>query len=123
MPSDFTTIRVDPFDLPKGGDIDIDLEFPAPGVKANRRAILMFRLSITGGASAGEILGLTPSVLKATLNGRVIFEEKFLTPEPVRSLHQLVDFNTVIPVDNKLTLRQSGPRTFHLSDLVLIYGI
>ena len=81
----------------------------------------MFRLTLTGGVSVGQA-GI-PSVLKATLNGRVIFEEKFFSPEPVRSLHKLVDFNTVIPVDNKLTLRQSGPRTFHLSDLVLIYGI
>jgi hypothetical protein len=115
MPSDFTTIRAAPFDLPTGGDIDIDIEFPAPGVKANRRAILMFRLSVTPGFS--------PDVLKATLNGRVIFEERF-SSGPVRSLHKLVDFNTVIPVDNKLTLkRQSGTGIFHLSDLVLIYGI
>ena len=121
MPSDFTTIRVAPFDLPTGGDIDIDIEFPAPGVKANRRAILMFRLSVTGGGSAGGIL--SPKVLKATLNGRVIFEERF-SPGPERSLHKLVEASTVIPVDNKLTLkRQSGTGTFHLSDLVLIYGI
>jgi hypothetical protein len=122
MPSDFITIRAAPFDLPTGGDIDIDIEFPAPGVKANRRAILMFRLSVTGGGSAGG--SSSPSVLKATLNGRVIFEEKFFSPGPDRSLHKLVESNTVIPVDNKLTLiRTSGTRTFHLSDLVLFYGI
>jgi hypothetical protein len=120
MPSDFTTIRAAPFDLPTGGDIDIDIEFPAPGVKANRRAILMFRLTVTGAASAS----FTASVLKATLNGRVIFEEKYFTSAPDRSLHKLVDFNTVKPVDNKLTLiRQSGTGIFHLSDLVLVYGI
>jgi hypothetical protein len=42
MPCDFRTIT-SVFDLPTDGDIDIDLEFPAPGVNAGRRAILMYR--------------------------------------------------------------------------------
>jgi hypothetical protein len=43
MPCDFRTIRSDAFELPTDGDVDITIEFPAPGIDAERRAILMYR--------------------------------------------------------------------------------
>ena len=118
MPCDFRTIT-NVFDLPAGGDIDIDLEFPAPGVNAGRRAILMYRASVTGGG-IGAIFGAT---LKATLNGEDIFEQVHFRGSN-RSFHKVFEKGIVQPTDNKLTLiRTSGGGTIHLSDIVLVYGL
>jgi hypothetical protein len=119
MPSDFRTIRSSLFDLPTNGDIDITIEFPAPGVDSERRAILMFRahLLVTGP------FGVGPARIAATLNGKELFEQT-ISDTADRSFHHILDSKIVKPTDNALTLiRNSGSGTARLSDLVLIYAI
>jgi hypothetical protein len=125
MPCDFRTIRPNAFTLPTAGDIDIDLEFDAPGVNADRRAILMYRASVTAG---GNIFGGT-ATLVATLNGEAIFEH-VLSIGADRSFHRIIDSKIVQSGDNKLTLTRkseagagAGTGTIHLSDFVLIFGL
>jgi hypothetical protein len=118
MPCDFRTIRSTPFDLPTAGDIDIDLEFPAPGVNAERRAILMYRARVTVGGAFGGTATLT-----ATLNRHVIFEQVYSGADD-RSFHKILDPSIVRPADNKLTLAtKPGGGTIQLSDIVLVYGL
>jgi hypothetical protein len=118
MPCDFRTIRPTPFDLPTAGDIDIDLEFPAPGTNADRRAILMYRAHVTAGGTFGGTATLT-----ATLNHHLIFEQIHSGADD-RSFHKILDPGIVQPANNKLTLTtKPGGGTIRLSDLVLVYGL
>ena len=119
MPCDFNAIRSDPFDLPTEGDIDVSLEFPAPGVNAARRAILMYRARVSGGGLAG----LFGALLEATLNGEVIFEHRHFNRGD-QSFHKIIDSGIVQSANNTLTLIGKPPAaTIRLSDLVLVYGL
>jgi len=122
MPCDFRTITA-AFDLPTNNDIDIDLpEFPAPGVNAGRRAILMYRAHVTVEGPFGMVFSGT-ATLKAILNGQDIFEQVHSGADD-RCFHKILDSGIVQPANNKLTLiRNSGDGTIHLSDFVLVYGL
>ena len=120
MPCDFNAIRSEPFDLPTEGDIDISLEFPAPGVNAARRAILMYRARVSGG---GIVLVIFGALLEATLNGEVIFEHRHRNASD-QSFHWIIDSGIVQSANNTLTLIRKPPgATIRLSDLVLVYGL
>lgn len=117
MPCDFRTIRSDAFELPTDGDIDITIEFPAPGIDAERRAILMYRAR-----KVFEPFN-RPARIGVSLNGKALFEQSVTDPTD-HSFHEVLDTKILRPTGNELTLiRKSDTGTIRLSDLVLIYAI
>jgi hypothetical protein len=117
MPCDFRTIRAGAFELPTDGDTDITIEFPAPGIDAERQAVLMYR--------ARKVCDPLdrPARIGASLNGKALFEQSVTDPTD-HSFHEVLDTKILRPTGNELTLiRKSDTGTVHLADLVLIYAI
>ena len=117
MPCDFRTIRAGAFELPTDGDSDITIEFPAPGIDAERQAVLMYRAR-----NVCDPLN-RPARIGVSLNGKALFEQSVTDPTD-HSFHEVLDTKILRPTGNELTLiRKSDTGTVHLADLVLIYSI
>jgi hypothetical protein len=94
---------------PQTGSKNVQLPaFNAPDV-SGAPAILAFRLE-----STGEV------VLKATLNGILLFEQP-LKASATRSWHEVISTSIVQPTGNKLTLAITGQGSVTVSDVVLHY--
>ena len=94
---------------PQTGSKNVQLPaFNAPDV-SGAPAILAFRLE-----STGEV------VLKATLNGILLFEQP-LKAAATRSWHEVISTSIVQPTGNKLTLAITGQGSVTVSDVVLHY--
>ncbi len=111
MPSNYVVITDGPVALPGAGDdVDIDLTFDAPGVRADRKPVLFFKAD-----PSQDGVSLTLSI-----NGVKV--RRVSLQDVNRTFHEAVSKNVVKPSGNTLTLKiDDDDGRINVADVVLLY--
>jgi hypothetical protein len=111
MPSNYQAITDNVTTLPKSnGDIDTDITFSAPGIRADRKPVLYYRIN-----PDRNNVPLTVSI-----NGVVVDSTRF--GDVARTYHEVVGLDVVKPSGNTLTLKVGdNAGSIEVSDIVLLY--